>query len=76
MPNFEYSVDEEKQETTEHELTPATILKNAGIDPATHYLMQIEGNHRISYQDQPDTVIHMHQHMRFISISTAPTPES
>ncbi len=76
MPNFDYTVDDETQTTTEHELTPVQIMQTAGIDPASHYLVQIEGNHRKSYQDNPNEPIHMHQHMRFVSISTEPTPVS
>ena len=76
MPTFTYTVDDEPQSTTEHILTAVQILEKATIDPATHYLVQIEGNHRISYQDKPNEKIHMHEHMKFISISTGPTPVS
>ncbi len=76
MPTFTYTVDDEPQTTTAHELTPVQILSNAGIDAASHYLVQIEGNHRISYQNKPDEEIHMHEHMKFISVSTGPTPVS
>ena len=76
MPNFDYTVDDEKQSTTLHELTPTQILSNAGIETGSHYLVQIEGNHKISYQADPSQPIHMHEHMKFISISTAPTPVS
>jgi hypothetical protein len=71
-----YTVDGEKQTTNERELTPVQILSNAGIDAATHYLVQIEGQHKISYQGNPQTEIHMHEHMKFISVSTGPTPVS
>ena len=71
-----YTVDGEKQTTSERELTPVQILSNAGIDAATHYLVQIEGQHKISYQDNPQTEIHMHEQMKFISVSTGPTPVS
>ncbi len=76
MPQFNYTVDDEPQTTSSHELTAKQILSNAGIDPATHYLVQIEGDHRESYQNEPDKSIHMHEHMKFVSISTAPTPVS
>jgi hypothetical protein len=71
-----YTVDGEPQTTNERELTPVQILSNAGIDAATHYLVQIEGQHKISYQNNPQTEIHMHEHMKFISVSTGPTPVS
>ncbi len=76
MPQFDYTVDDEPETTSSHDLTPKQILSNAGIDPATHYLVQIEGDHRVSYQNDPDKLIHMHEHMKFVSISTAPTPVS
>lgn len=76
MPTFNYTVDDEPQSTTSHILTPTQILTNAGIDPNTHYLVQIEGNNRISYQDNPNQEIHMHEHMKFISVSTGPTTVS
>ncbi len=76
MPTFHYTVDDEPQTTTEHVLTPTQILEKAGIDPATHYLVQIEGQHRVSYEGKPNEPIHMHDHMKFISVSTGPTPVS
>jgi hypothetical protein len=76
MHTIQYSVDDEPQTTNHHELTPRQILKNAGIDADSHYLVQLQGHHRISYEDRPDTSIHLHQHEKFISISTGPTPVS
>ena len=76
MPQFNYTVDGEPQTTSSHELTAKQILSNAEIDPATHYLVQIEGDHRESYQNGPDKPIHMHENMKFISISLKPTPVS
>ena len=76
MPTFNYKVDDEEQTTTEHVLTPAQILSNAGIDASSHYLVELRGNHRESYEGRPNAEIHMHQHMTFISVSTEPTPVS
>jgi hypothetical protein len=73
---IDYTVDDEPQSTTSKILTPKQILVNAGIDPANHYLVQLQGQHKISYKDNPDEEIKMHEHMRFISISTGPTPVS
>lgn len=75
MPVFNYTVDGEPHSTTEHQLTVRQILASAGIDPATHYLVEIQGNHQLPHQNL-DEVIHIHQHMKFISISTQPTPVS
>ena len=71
-----YKVDDEPQTTTERVLTPKQILENAKIDPNSHYLVQLEGKHQISYKDNPNQEIHMHEGMIFISVSTGPTPVS
>lgn len=76
MEAIHYTVDNEPQATDQKELTPSQILSNAGIDSTTHYLKQLEGHHEISYKDQPNVEIHMHEHMKFIAISTGPTPVS
>ena len=76
MPTFQYTVDDEAQITTEHTLTANQILQNAGVDSATHYLVQIEGQHEESYQNKPGEPIHMHQHMKFISVFNGPTTVS
>ena len=71
-----YIVDTEPQTTTEKVLTPVEILRNAGFDPATHYLVQVVGKERISYKDEPNKKIEMHDGMKFIAVSTKPTPVS
>ena len=76
MPTFEYTVDDEPQTTTEHTLTASQILLKAGIDSGTHHLVEIEGQHQKSYQNKPDELIHMHQHMKFISVYDGPTTVS
>ncbi len=75
-PVFQYTVDGEAQTTTEHILTPIAIMKNAGVDPNTHYLVQMIGNTRKSYQDNPNEEIHMHNHMVFFTNAIGPTPVS
>jgi len=76
MTTFNYTVDDEPQATTAHVLTPVQILDAAKVDPASHYLVQLEGQHQVSYQDKPNDEIHIREHMKFISISTGPTPVS
>lgn len=77
MPTFEYTVDGEPQSTSEHTLTPTQILKNAKIDPAKNYLVQIVGGKQISYKDKLDEQIHMHEHMTFVSVTLqVPIPQS
>ena len=64
--------------TTEaSELTPNDIIKDfAGKDPTTHYLVQIRGHEKISYQGQGGIPISMRDGMRFQVISKGPTPVS
>jgi hypothetical protein len=71
-----YEVDDEKEKTREHKLTPTQILGNAKIDPKTHYLIQLKGKHQESYKDRPDEPIRMHNHMEFITGSLGPTTVS
>ena len=68
-----FKVDGEFFETTKRELTPNEIIKDfAHKDPATHYLVQIEGHHRESFQGKGDVPIKMHDGMKFQVISTGP----
>ena len=76
LPEIHYTVDDESQITTARELTPTQILKLAEIDPNTNYLVQIEGEHQITYQGKPNVELHIHNEMKFISVYTGPTPVS
>lgn len=72
-----YLVDDEPQQTFKRELTPTEIMCAAGVDPETHYLIQLrEGEEPKSYKNEPTAVIPMHQKMRFITASLRPTPVS
>lgn len=56
--------------------TPNEILTVAGLDPATNYLVLIQGRHQVSYQSRGDEQIHVHKDESFIALSTGPTPTS
>jgi hypothetical protein len=72
-----FRVDGEPFTTQASELTPNDIIKDfAGKDPANHYLVQIRGHEKISYEGMGTTPIKMHDGMRFQVISTGPTPVS
>ena len=75
-PIFHYTVDGEAQETSQHVLTPIAIMKDAGVEPSTHYLVQMIGHDKKSYQDNPNEEIHMHNHMVFFTNAIGPTPVS
>jgi hypothetical protein len=74
-----YTLDDEPQTTTLKLMTPVQIMSSAKpkpIDPDTHYLIQLEGQHQVSYKDKPNDEIHMHEHAKFITVETGPTPVS
>jgi len=73
---IQFKVDGETETTLVPELTPAAILRLASIDPTTHYLVQLDGRHRVSYEGKEDTPIQVHEGATFISVSTGPTPVS
>ena len=72
-----FSVDGEEFETTKKELTPNQIIEDFGQkDPATHYLVEIKGTHKISFKGKGDEEIKLHDCMAFQIVSTGPTPVS
>ena len=72
-----FTVDGEEYETTKRELTPNEIIREFGKkDPATNYLVEIKGDHKISFQGKGDEKIKMHDCMNFQIVSTGPTPVS
>jgi hypothetical protein len=75
-PLFEFTVDGESLTTSEHKLTADQILALAGIDPATHYLVEIHGHEQVPYKDRGGSDIAIHEHARFISNASGPTPLS
>ena len=72
---IEYKLNDENQTTKHRALTARQILEHGKIDPATNYLSEVFPEHR-SFEGKPDEEIRMHQHMKFISVSTKPTPVS
>ena len=72
-----FKVDGEACVTREHELTPNEIIREFGKkDPATHYLVEIKGDHKESYKGKGDVEIKMRDGMNFQIVSTGPTPVS
>jgi hypothetical protein len=71
----EFFVDGEPQFTTEHTLTAAQILNLVGLDPATHFLVELRGNHQVEHRD-PNEEIHIHEKQKFITVFTGETPVS
>lgn len=71
-----FTVDDEPVTTEDRSLTPVDIMTLAGVDPATHYLVQVQGRHQTSYQDKPNEEIKVHPNEVFVTVSTGPTPVS
>ncbi len=74
--SIHYEVNAEPQSTTDREMTPVQILQKAEIDPAKNYLVELRGKEKISFKDNPNEPIKMHNEMKFISVSTGPKPVS
>ncbi len=70
-----YFVDAEEQTTTDPVLTVRQILERAGLDPGTHYLIEIRGHEQIPHRDL-DEKLRLHEKEKFISVFTGPTPLS
>jgi hypothetical protein len=73
-----YTLEGEPYTTGDRTLTPKQILDRGGFDVATHYLVELRGNsgEKTSYEGKSDAIIHMHPNMKFLAISTGPTPVS
>jgi len=70
-----FFVDGEPFETDRRDWTPNEIIKTFGDkDPATHYLVRIEGH--ISYQGKGNEPIEIHDGEKFQIVLTGPTPVS
>jgi len=72
-----FSVDGEDCVTDLRVLTPNQIIRDFGKkDPATNYLVKIQGTHKESFQGKGDERIEIHEHEAFQIVSTGPTPVS
>jgi len=69
-------VDEEPVSGVPLHTTPNEILRLAGIDPAQHYLVRVNGRHRESFKDEGDKDITVHEREKFVSVFTGSTPTS
>lgn len=68
----EYSVNDNRQVTTECDLTVTEILETAGYATATHFLKEVRGNAEISYEDDPNVSIRIRNKMKFIACEREP----
>ncbi|MHB1777990.1 MAG: hypothetical protein ACYCU7_18685 [Acidimicrobiales bacterium] len=77
-PEIHFTVDGDPVESEKQVMTPNEIIRQfgEGRDPATNYLVRIEGKNTESYKDKGNVPIELHDGMRFQIISTGPTPVS
>lgn len=75
---FFYDLDGEPETTDLKEMSPNQILVAGGVDPNTHYLVQINGDgSQTSYKDKGDQPIKMKcPRVKYISVLNGPTPVS
>lgn len=77
-PPIEITVDGRPITLDDPETTPNEVLRLAGLDPATNYLVRVEGRHQVSFEGRGDEHIRVHPGEKFVSVSvsTGPTPVS
>jgi hypothetical protein len=74
---FHFTVDGEEHKACRRELTANQIISEFGKkDPATNYLVEIRGTHKVSYQGKGDQEIKLRECESFQIVSTGPTPVS
>ena len=75
---FYYDLDDEPETTELKEMTPAQILIAGGINPKTHYLVQINSDgSQVNYKDDADKSIKMQcPRIKYVSVLNGPTPVS
>jgi hypothetical protein len=70
-----FEVDSEPLETTDPILTVGQILDLAGLSRADHYLIEIRGHNQVKHTDLNEE-LRLHEHEKFVSVFTGPTPVS
>lgn len=75
---FYYDLDDEPETTDLKEMTPNQILVAGGVDPKSHYLVQVNADGtQVNYKDKGDIPIKMRcPRVKFISVLNGPTPVS
>jgi len=70
-----FTLDNEKEETTDATLTVAQVLDLGDLDPTTHYLVELQGHHQVEHKDVTE-VLKIHEGEHFISVYRGDTPVS
>lgn len=74
-PAVEFMIDGETYRTQERELTAGDVLGYAGKNFGSHYLVELlgRGGQQREYR-RPSDPVKVHPGIRFLTVSTAPTP--
>src|SRR5260370_3016113 len=68
-----YFLDNEPQTTTEATLTGGQILKNGGLDPNTHFLIELRRDQQLEHRDLNQS-IPVHEKETLLSVFPDPIP--
>lgn len=69
-------VDNESLVVEKGTMTAAAIVEMSGKDPATHYLIEVQGRHQVAYKDQPNELVKVHENSKFATACSGPTTVS
>jgi hypothetical protein len=58
--SIEITVDGRPITLDDPETTPNEVLRLAGLDPATNYLVRVDGRHQVSFEGRGDEHIRVH----------------
>jgi Multiubiquitin len=73
---FSVTVDGDPVEVPRKDVTANQILTLAHLDPTQRYLIQKHGNETISYIDNPDALVKVHEHEAFLTGRRGPVTVS
>jgi hypothetical protein len=74
---IEITIDEQRYEVREREMTVGEILALAGKTFETHYLVEIKGKkERERYDESPDQRVKLHRGSKFVTVFRGETPVS
>lgn len=69
-------IDGDAIEIPDKDTTANELLRAAGLDPLTHYLIRVRGKKRESFEGQGGDPLKVRRDETFISLFTGPTPTS
>jgi len=75
-PEAVMDVDDELYPFTEIFMTPVEIMNVAGLKEGEFYLKQLVGHQEITYKNDKNHVIALHDHIKFVSCKTTNTTVS